>query len=109
VNLSLTVNNTGNRPGAEVVQVYVHDPISALRRPQKELKGFAKVVLDPGASEDVSIVLDKYAFSYWDDKAGCWVLEAGDFEVIVAKSSRTKDEVARLRVTMESTHHWSGL
>lgn len=109
VTLSLTVNNTGNRPGSEVVQVYVHDPISKLRRPQKELKGFAKVVLDPGASQDVSIVLDKYAFSYWDDKAGCWVLEAGDFELIVAKSSRAKDEVARLRVTLKNTHHWSGL
>jgi hypothetical protein len=76
---------TGSRRGADVVQVYIHDPVSALRRPQRELKGFEKVYLDSNQTENISLTLDKYAFSYWDDKAQCWVLEEGEFDVILGK------------------------
>ncbi|KAJ9090996.1 hypothetical protein QFC19_009292 [Naganishia cerealis] len=109
VTVSLIVKNTGAVAGAEVVQVYISDPESKLRRPKKELKGFAKVFLEAGKSEHVVIKLDKYAFSYWDDKENSWMLEQGLFEAIVAKSSRTKDELARLQVVVDDTHYWNGL
>lgn len=109
VTISVVVKNTGAIAGAEVVQVYISDPESKLRRPKKELKGFAKVFLQAGQSERVTIELDKYAFSYWDDKEGSWLLEKGSFEAIIAKSSRVKDEVARLQITVNDTHYWNGL
>ncbi|KAJ9093852.1 hypothetical protein QFC21_006225 [Naganishia friedmannii] len=74
-----------------------------------ELKGFAKVFVEAGQHERVVIVLDKYAFSYWDDKEGSWLLEKGPFEAVVAKSSRAKDEVTRLQLTVNDTHYWNGL
>ncbi|KAJ9114084.1 hypothetical protein QFC22_005904 [Naganishia vaughanmartiniae] len=109
VTVSLVIKNTGAVAGAEVVQVYVSDPESTLRRPKKELKGFTKVFVEAGESEKVVITLDKYAFSCWDDKEGSWLLEKGQFETIVAKSSRAKDEVTKLQVAVENTHYWNGL
>ncbi|MFD7659716.1 glycoside hydrolase family 3 C-terminal domain-containing protein, partial [Actinosynnema sp. NPDC059797] len=63
--VSLTVVNTGDRRGAEVVQVYVSDPESSVFRPERELKAFAKVDLAPGESARVRLALDSRAFSYW--------------------------------------------
>jgi beta-glucosidase len=109
VKVSVVVKNTGAVAGAEVVQIYISDLESKLRRPKKELKGFAKVFVEAGRSERVVIELDKYAFSHWDDKEGSWLLEKGSFEAIVAKSSKVKDEVARLQITVNDTHYWNGL
>jgi beta-glucosidase len=78
--VKLTVKNTGQVAGADVVQLYVHDRESLLRRPYKELKGFKKVYLEPGESQKVEIKLDKLAFSYYDDGQNCWVAEAGAFD-----------------------------
>jgi beta-glucosidase len=85
--VTLTVTNTGDRAGSDVVQVYVHDRASSVHRPAKELKGFAKVHLAPGASEQVAIVLDRRAFAVWDVAAHDWLVEAGEFDVAVARSS----------------------
>ena len=79
--VSVTVTNTGDRSGSDVVQVYVHDRESSVHRPAKELKGFAKVHLAPGAHEDVTIPLDRRSFAVWDVVAHDWLVEAGDFEV----------------------------
>jgi beta-glucosidase len=84
--LVLWVTNTGQRPGAEVVQVYLRDVFSRLPRPHKELKGFARVMLEPGESREVRIELDADAFKYYDPEQG-WVLEPGDFEVLVGASA----------------------
>ncbi len=86
--VSVTVTNTGERPGSEVVQVYVHDVASTLFRPEQELKGFAKVHLEPGASERVTIPLGRRAFAVWDVASSGWLVENGEFEVRVAASSR---------------------
>ena len=59
-----------------------------MARPVRELKGFAKVFLEPDASQSVSIVLDQRAFSFWSTKLRRWVVEAGDFEIGVGPSSR---------------------
>ena len=88
VRVSVSVTNSGPVAGAEVVQVYVGDLDSAVARPPRELKGFAKVRLDPGSTERVSVELDQRAFSYWSRAHGDWRVEAGDFTIAVGRSSR---------------------
>lgn len=82
-----TVKNDGKMAGAEVVQVYVKDEESSVERPDKELKGFSKVFLQPGESRTVEITLNKDAFSFYDDKKKQWVLEPGKFSILVGNSS----------------------
>jgi beta-glucosidase len=94
VTVSVRVTNTGERPGSDVVQVYVRDREASVPRPDKELKGFAKVHLDPGASEVVTIALDRRAFAVWDVAAQDWLVEAGTFDIVVGRSSA--DVVAEL-------------
>jgi beta-glucosidase len=86
--VAVTVRNTGDRAGSHVVQVYVGDDDSEVVRPPRELKGFAKVHLEPGASERVVIDLDQRAFSYWSVRYHRWVVEAGAFTIAVGSSSR---------------------
>ena len=86
--VSVTVSNTGNRLGSQVVQVYVSDNASSVVRPVRELKGFAKLHLGPGESDRVSIELDQRAFSFWSERYHRWVVEAGDFTIFAGTSSR---------------------
>ena len=83
-----SVANIGERPAAEVAQLYVADEQSDLPRPAKELKGFQRVELAPGQTRTLSIALSKEAFSYFDNRHGAWRLEPGRFEVMVGGSSR---------------------
>ncbi len=87
VEVAVTVTNIGSRPGAEVVQLYVRDVAASLMRPQKELKGFAKVALQPGESRTVAFALDRRAFAFYDPYERAWVVEPGDFELLVGTSS----------------------
>ena len=87
--VSLTVTNTGDRPGAEVVQVYVGDPDCSVRRPVRELKGFARVRLEPGESRRVTIELDARAFAFFSERFDRWVIEAGTFLIQVGHHSRS--------------------
>ncbi|MFD1875597.1 glycoside hydrolase family 3 C-terminal domain-containing protein [Hymenobacter bucti] len=86
--VKLTVTNTGKMAGAEVVQVYVHDQQASLKRPEKELKGFEKIFLQPGESKTVTLTLDSDAFQFYDEGKKQWVLEPGKFDVLVGSSSR---------------------
>jgi len=86
--VTLTVTNTGDRDGAEVIQVYVQDVESSVARPVRELKGFTKVFLAAGASQTVSVELDQRAFSFWSTQLGRWAVEAGDFVLAVGPNSR---------------------
>lgn len=88
VKLTFDVTNTGNREGAEIAQVYVHDVVSKEIRPLKELKGFEKVFLRPGETKKVSVTLGKDAFRYFSEKKADWVFEPGDFEIWVGASSK---------------------
>lgn len=88
VRVALTVTNTGDRAGKEVVQVYVRDEEASVFRPEQELKGFAKVALEPGASARVELELDARAFSLWHPVLRRWVVEPGAFTVRVGASSR---------------------
>lgn len=87
LDVSIDVRNTGARRGSEVVQLYVRDEQSSLVRPPKELKGFAKVTLEPGESRTVTLSLNRRSLAYWDDLTHRWVAEAGDFTVLVGSSS----------------------
>ena len=84
--VSLTLSNTGSLAGAEVVQVYVGMKNSAVFRPNEELKGFAKVFLEPGESKAVKIPLDDKAFRYFNIKTGKFEVEGGIYEVKVGSS-----------------------
>jgi beta-glucosidase len=86
--VSVMIENTGNVPGKEVVQLYVRDVQSKLIRPYKELKGFEKVLLDPGETTIVEFTLTPRDLSYYDPYQKTWVAEAGEFEVLVGASSR---------------------
>ena len=101
VTVSVDVTNTGAVPGKEVVQVYVSDVASRLKRPFKELKGFAKVALKPGETCTVSIPLDFRAFAYYHPGYHDWIAEEGEFEILTGASST--DIHFTQKVNLEST------
>lgn len=87
--VSFDVTNTGAVAGAEVAQVYVSDPSAKRSRPERELKGFEKVRLAPGETKHLRLELDARSFSYWDDRAHRWTVDAGRFIVRVGDSSES--------------------
>ncbi len=99
--VTVDVKNTGNLAGKETVQVYVHDQKSDLIRPVKELKGFAKVELQPGETKTVSIHLDFRAFAYYHPEHKQWITEDGGFDILIGASSA--DIRSRLTTTLQST------
>lgn len=86
--ISCAVTNSGSMAGFEIVQLYVTDSASTVFRPQQELKGFAKVWLQPGETKTASLELGRRSFAYWCTTANDWVVETGDFELRLAASSR---------------------
>lgn len=88
IRVACTVRNTGDRAGAEVVQVYVAPPKSSVPRPPRELKGFAKVRLAPGETRKVEIALRPAALAFYEVNAKKWKAEAGEYVVHVGNSSR---------------------
>ncbi|MFT5298604.1 MAG: beta-glucosidase [Colwellia sp.] len=80
------VKNTGEMAGSEVVQLYLHDKQASVDRPIKELKGFDKVFLQPGETQQISIELSKRDLSFWDIKTNDWLAEPGEFEVQLGTS-----------------------
>ena len=84
---SVTITNTGNRPGKEIVQLYVADPEASVARPKKELKGFAKVELQPGESTTVTFTITPEHLAFYDEIKGGWHVEAGEFRVIIGASA----------------------
>ncbi|MCW5844975.1 MAG: glycoside hydrolase family 3 C-terminal domain-containing protein [Caldilinea sp.] len=101
VTVSVDVTNTGSVAGKEVVQLYVHDRKSKLVRPFKELKGFAKVDLEPGETKRVDIALDFRAFAYYHPGYAQWITEDGDFDLLIGASSA--DIRATVSATLQST------
>lgn len=102
--VTLEVSNTGSRAGQEVVQLYVRDVKAALRRPEKELKGFVKLTLSPGERKEAVFTLDMRALAYFDEAKNLWVAEAGRYEVLVASSSAD----IRLGAPCELLETWQG-
>ena len=97
--LHVDVTNIGNRTGEEVVQMYIRDLVSSVTRPVKELKGFKKISLKPNETKTVSLTIlpEHLAFTNIDKE---FVVEPGDFEIMVGNSSRTEDlEKLILKIT----------
>lgn len=101
LHVTVKVRNTGSRAGQEVVQLYVRDCASSVIRPEKELKGFEKVALAPGEEKEVAFRLDKRSFAYYDEDVRDWVVETGEFELMIGKSSQ--EMVLSKTVTVAST------
>jgi beta-glucosidase len=99
--VSVDVTNTGKVAGKEVVQVYVHDHKSRLVRPPKELKGFAKVELQPGETKTVTVALDFRAFAYYHPAYQQWITEDGEFDILIGAS--VNDIRCTQTVTLQST------
>jgi beta-glucosidase len=96
VEISFKIKNVGEVAGKETAQIYVHDSKSSLFRPEKELKEFVKVELQPGEETIVDLALGRRALAFYDPEAAEWVLEAGIFEILVGASSQD----IRLRETI---------
>lgn len=87
VKVKVSVSNRGKVAGAEVIQVYVRDREASVIRPDRELKGFKKLFLEPGETKEVEIPLDKTAFAFFDVKTKDWKVESGEFHILVGNSS----------------------
>lgn len=96
--VTVNVRNSGKRPGAEVVQLYVGDAHAKVDRPPRELKGFQRVMLAPGERKPVSFVIGKAALSYYDAATSGWRADPGLFHVQVGSSSRDMRASADLRL-----------
>ncbi|MFP7493898.1 glycoside hydrolase family 3 C-terminal domain-containing protein [Terribacillus saccharophilus] len=99
--VQLKVKNTGSRYGKEIVQLYVRDKESNISRPEKELKGFVKVALQPGEEKTVQLELDKRSFAYFHTDLNDWHVESGEFDILIGRSSA--DIVLSDTVSVEST------
>ena len=88
IDVRVTVTNTGDRAGREVVQAYTGLASSAVQRPERELKAFAVVSLEPGESSEIALTVRRPELAYWHVAADRWVVEGGDYTVDVAASSR---------------------
>ncbi len=87
VKVSCDVKNIGHTAGKEIVQVYVQDVVSTVFKAPKELKGFAKVELDAGEKKTVTVELDQRAFSHYEPSLNAFVVESGEFRILVGPNS----------------------
>jgi beta-glucosidase len=99
VTVSFDITNTGKREGAEVAEVYVRDKHAKVERPEKELKGFAKLDLKPGETKRASVTLGPRAFSYYDVEKKQWTADPGDFGILVGSSSATIELSGKVALT----------
>lgn len=88
IQVSVDVTNTGDRAGKEIVQLYVSDLTNAARRPEKELKGFEKVALNPGETKTVTFTVDKRSLAWYNTEIQDWYAASGTYEILIASSSR---------------------
>ncbi len=99
VTVSFKLKNTGSVAGAEICQLYVNDKESTVFRPEKELRAFKKVFLEPGEEKTVELELSKRAFAFYNVSINDWYVESGEFDILVGASSRD----IRLKATVNVT------
>lgn len=98
ITVKVPVTNVGQVAGSEVVQVYVHDCEASVEMPEKQLKGFDKVYLEPGQTKTVSIELGPDAFRFFDEESMDWKTEPGDFEILVGSASDNISKTVTVRL-----------
>lgn len=101
VTVSFKIKNTGKVDGAEIAQIYVADKESTIFRPVKELRAFEKVFLKAGEEKEISVELSKRAFAFWNININDWMVETGEFDILIGASSR--DMRLSKTITVEST------
>ena len=97
------VTNTGNRSGATVAQLYVGQAATSIERPIKELKGFERVVLQPGETKQVSFRLEPRSFSYFNVKTSNWSADAGAYDLILGDSSQDSQQKMTIQLAKPLT------
>ena len=100
--ITADVKNVGFSAGAEVMQLYIGDTKSSQPRPVKELKGFKKVYLEPGETQQVSFTIDRSALSFYDEKTGDWTAEPGEFVAMVNNSSAPTKNLIRFMLSSKT-------
>lgn len=109
IDVQLSVSNTGDREGAEIIQVYVSACRPSIGRPVKELQGFQKVWLEKGETKVFDIEVDKkLATSFWDEGRDQWIVEKGEYRVLVGNSSRC-EKFLEESFEVEETYWWTEL
>jgi beta-glucosidase len=99
IHVKVTVTNSGDLAGKEVIQVYTSKPDSRIDRPDQELKGFAKTqYLEPGATEDLEIKIPVSDLSYWEENKADWVLESGKYVIQSGASSRDIGQIGEIEM-----------
>jgi beta-glucosidase len=106
---TLAITNTGSRGGAEVVELYIHDPQPHIDKPMRELKAFEKVWLEPGQTKSIRFELTPRALAYCDVAGKQWKADAGAYEVEVGASSRDIRQTAPLRLMGDFTQPIPGM
>jgi beta-glucosidase len=101
--VSVTVRNTGTRPGEEVVQLYAHDPVASVSRPIQQLRGFRRIALAPGEAKRVSFTLTPAQLALWD--AGRWRIEAGEIQLMRGGSSAAIRARGAFRIAASGEGH----
>lgn len=101
IQVSVDITNTGAVTGQEIVQLYVKNALCEESRPEKELKNFAKVSLEPGETKTITLELDQRSFAYYHTEIHDWFAPSGDYEILLAASSR--DIRQKLSLHLEST------
>jgi len=86
IRISFTLTNTGSVAGEEVTQLYIRDKVASVVRPLKELKGFEKVMLQPGASKTITFIINKEKLSFYNSQLQ-WVAEPGSFDIMIGAAS----------------------
>lgn len=105
--ISYVIKNVGSVAAKEISQVYVRDVFASVSRPQKELKGFSKDLLQPGESKKISMKLNARAFAYYSLPKKAWHVENGEFEILVGASSRDIRLSTKIEIRLPETEQFS--
>ena len=108
ITVDVTIKNIGKYAGSEVIQTYVHEVNSKFDRPEKELKGFCKVFLQPGEKKTVTISISKEELSGYYMEFGEWITKPGEYEIMVGTSSRDIKRSHRIAVKCKDPFGLSG-
>jgi beta-glucosidase len=99
VTVQVAVRNSGQRAGEEVVQLYVHDGNTNVKRPKEQLTGFERIRLQPGEAKTVSFLLPAEQLAYWDSDQGMWVVKPGEVDAMVGSGSDDIRQKAQFQIT----------
>ena len=105
--VQVSITNTGKRDGSEVVQVYIGLPDLGITHPKMQLKAFSKVFLSAGQTKQLTLTLDRYAVSFWDEVSTCWLADSGKYQVYVGTSC--EDIALEGPLVLEKAFRWVGL